>query len=65
MKNFITNFRIPNGLLLVFGTILIYLQLKKHPQDWQRELSIMLIVMFLVLSVLYIIYYFKNRNLKN
>lgn len=63
MKKFITNFKIPNGLLLIFGTILIFLQLKKHPEDWQRELSIMLIVMFVVLSVMYIIYYLKNRNL--
>jgi len=63
MKNFITNFRVPNRLLLVFGIILIYLQLRKHPEDWQRELSIMLIVMFVVLSVLYVIYYLKNRKL--
>lgn len=63
MKKFIANFRIPNVLLLIFGIILIFLQLRKHPEDWQRELSIMLIVMFVVLSVMYIIYYLKNRNL--
>jgi len=64
MKNFISNFRIPNGLLLVFGTLLIYLQLRKHPEDWLQRLGYMLFWMIVVLSVLYIIYYLKNRNLK-
>ena len=29
MRNFISNFRIPNGLLLVFGVLTIYFAVKK------------------------------------
>ena len=63
MKNFFRNFRLPNGLLLFFGTLLTFLQLRKHPETWQRDLSIMLIVIFVALSILYVIYYLKNRKL--
>lgn len=64
MKNFISNFRIPNGLLLVLGIMIIYLQLRKHPEDWLQRLGEILFWILAALSVLYIIYYIKNRNLK-
>ena len=65
MKNFINNSRFSNRLILVLGLMLLYLQLRKHPEDWLQRLGEILFWIFASISVLYIIYYIKNRNLKN
>lgn len=67
MKNIMGDFRLPGGFLIFSGLAIIFSSLIKHPEDWRNWLTraaIGLLVIFVALLVMFIIHYYKNRNLR-
>lgn len=67
MKNILSDHRLQAGFLIISGIAIIVSSLIKHPEDWRNWLiraGIGLVVVIVQLSVMSIIQYFKNRNLR-
>lgn len=67
MKNILSDSRLQAGFLILSGIAIIVSSLIKNPSDWRNWLiraGIGLVVIIVALSVMSIIQYYKNRNLR-